>query len=245
MRLTRWGLSLAVMALLACGASDMPSEQTAYEISLSHGNTQLGEAGHQLADSLEVVVRRAGSMSPARNVAVHWQVASGAGVVSPVRSVSEARGIARTSFMLGPNAGLQTVVGTLGSTEVVFEATAHVYGAVRMGHRSIGPAADTTLGTNDEPLVVLVLDERGVPVRGVVVHWSATGGGSLSETEMPTDAGGESIVYYTYSAKAGIVRRGGTRGRPYWVAGLVRAAWTAGNPTQLVKTNGDSLSDCW
>ena len=242
MSLMRWGLSIALMALFACGSSNMPSEQTAYDIALSNGNTQFGEAGHQLADSLEVVVRRAGSTTAARNVAVHWHVASGAGVVSPVRSVTDARGIARTSFTLGPNAGPQTVVGTLGSTEIVFQATARVYGAVRMGHRSIGPLADTTLGTNNEPLVVLVLDERGAPVRGVVVHWTATGGGSVSETEMPTDAGGESIVYYTYGAKAGMygaeARVDGLIGSPvsFELHGL------PGNPTQLAKSNGDSLT---
>jgi len=74
-----------------------------------------------------------------------------------------------------------------------------------LGDRSMGPLTDTVLGTMTEieqPLKVLVVDHNGVPIPGVVVTWTASGGGSVSHSTTVTDAGGEAFVEYTFGREA-------------------------------------------
>lgn len=209
------------------------------------GHDQIGEAGTPLPESLAVVVRAAGG-APLGGVMVAWGVAAGAGSVSPTSNVTGANGIARTRRTLGPTAGEQAVTATVaGLDPVTFGAVAQIQGAVVMGNRSIGPLTDTVLGTLTEfeaPLKVLVLDHNGVPVRGVVVAWTASGGGAVSSASQPTDAGGESIVEYTFGAEA----RGGY-GATAAVPGLIGSPVIfeldakPAHPVALAKTGGDGL----
>ena len=94
----------------------------------------------------------------------------------------------------------------------------------------------------EQPLNVLVVDHLGVPVRGVVVSWTASGGGSVSAPTSVTDAAGEAMIEYTFGAEA----RSGY-GASAAVAGLIGSpiVWDLkaqpGNPVGLLKSGGDGL----
>jgi plastocyanin len=129
----------------------------------------------------------------------------------------------------------------------MFDALAQVQGATRMGNNSIGPHADTVLGTLEEntfeqPLVVVVFDQNDNPVQGVLVQWSASGGGSVASATDPTDAGGQSIMEYTFGAVAGGQYRA-TAAVPGLIGSPVMFELNAhpATPVALEKTNGDNL----
>lgn len=115
-----------------------------------------------------------------------------------------------------------------------------------LGDRSMGPLTDTVLGTMTEleqPLKVLVVDPDGVPIPGVVVTWTASGGGSVSHQTTVTDAGGEAFVEYTFGPEA----RSGY-GATASVAGLIGSpiVWDLrahpGRPVILEKSRGEGLT---
>ncbi|HKA60212.1 MAG TPA: Ig-like domain-containing protein [Gemmatimonadales bacterium] len=115
-----------------------------------------------------------------------------------------------------------------------------------LGDRSMGPLTDTVLGTMTEieqPLKVLVLDLNGVPISGVAVTWTASGGGSVSSTTTLTDAGGEAFVEYTFGREA----RSGY-GATASVSGLIGSpiVWDLrahpARPVALMKVGGDGLA---
>src|SRR3954452_9388161 len=53
------------------------------------------------------------------------------------------------------------------------------------------------------PLVVLVTDDAGNPVAGVSVHWSAQGGGTVSNESVNTDSQGHASVQRVLGATSG------------------------------------------
>lgn len=215
-------------------------------VAVAAGDEQVGPAGQVLTDSLVVIVRDAAG-APVSEVTVTWQVTAGGGSVSPTQSVTNVGGLARTQHTLGAGAGTHTARATVGHlTPATFDAVGQIQGAVQMGSRTIGPLADTVLGTLTEfeqPLRVLVLDQLGVPVRNVVVNWTASGGGSVSAPTSLTDAGGEAMIEYTFGAEARL-GYGATAAVPGLVGSPV--VWfdmhaTPATPVVIAKTGGDGL----
>jgi hypothetical protein len=121
-------------------------------------------------------------------------------------------------------------------------ADGHARGELRIGNKSMGPHADTVGATMRQPLVVMVVDPDGVPVRGVPVRWEAFDGAGVSAAEMPTDAGGESEVRLVLGRKTALYR---ARATVHGMTGSpVEFAATAhpGTPVSAVKHSGDSLA---
>jgi hypothetical protein len=176
----------------------------------------------------------------------HLTVTAGAGSVSPGTSSTDVSGLARTRHTLGPAVGANSVRAAVTSLPpVTFDAVGQIQGAVQMGSKTLGPLTDTVLGTMTEleqPVNVIVLDHLGNPVPGVVVSWSASGGGSVAAPTSVTNAGGEAMIEYTFGSEA----RGGY-GAVAAVPGLIGSpvVWDLqalpGNPVVLEKTNGDGL----
>jgi plastocyanin len=238
--LSRWTVIAALLAVTCTDGGTPPIVPTS--LSIHAGDTQAGEAGQALAESLAVVVRDDAN-APVQGVTVAWAVASGGGSVAPATSVTNSNGIARALRTLGAAVGPQTATATVAALGVItFTSASRMNGGVNLGNRTIGPLADTTLGTNDQPLVVMVTNEKDEPVPGVVVTWSASGGGSVSATSQPTDAGGESIVMYTYGPTAG------NQFAQASVTGLIGSpidftlSAFAGNAVSITKTAGDNLA---
>jgi adhesin/invasin len=100
-----------------------------------------------------------------------------------------------------------------------------------------------TLTEFEQPLKVLVLDHLGNPVPGVVVNWTASGGGSVAAPTSLTDAGGEAMIEYTFGAEARL-GYGATAAAPGLIGSPV--VWfdmhaTPATPVVLAKAGGDSL----
>ncbi|HET9386980.1 MAG TPA: plastocyanin/azurin family copper-binding protein [Gemmatimonadales bacterium] len=200
-------LGLGVL-IAACSDGGSPAQSVPGSITAAAGTDQVAEAGTVLPESLAVLVRTSEG-GPLAGVTVSWSVATGGGSVSPATAVTGSNGIARAGRTLGPGAGPQTASATVaGLPAVTFGAVALIQGAMTLGDRSLGPLTDTVLGTlreigpGEQPLKVIVMNHLNEPVPGVTVTWSASGGGSVSMTSDVTDAGGESIVEYTFGLEA-------------------------------------------
>lgn len=243
LRISRLPLGVLVLCLGCTGSSEPPPPPSASSLSANAGDNQAGPAAQALTAPLSVIARDA-STNPVAGVTVNWAVGSGGGSVAPVSSTTDAAGVAMTTRTLGPNAGTHTATATItGLPVVTFTSIGRIQGAVTIGSRFQRQLLDTVLATTpDFPVIALALDENNVPVPGVIVNWSAFGGGAVSQALDTTDAGGESQVNYTYGATAGAYAARAT------VAGLVGSPVDftltagAGNATQLAKSGGDGLN---
>lgn len=230
---------------LACASDDggPNPNPTPASVAVNGGNTQSGAPAQALATPLSVIVRDA-SNNPLAGVTVTWAAASGGGSVSPAASTTSAAGTASTTRTLGALAGAVTTTATVsGLAPVTFNAVGRVQGATNMGSRFQSPLIDTVLATTvAQPLIAVIMNETGVPVPGVIVNWTTSGGGQVSQAVDTTDAGGESQVDYTFGATAGAYTAQAT------VTGLIGSpvGYTltagAGNAAVLVKTGGDNLT---
>jgi adhesin/invasin len=206
-------------------------------VTASAGDNQVAPAGQLLGAALEVtVLDDAGRPLP--GITVTWSPAGG-GSVDPTSSTTGSTGTATTQRILGSGAGPQTTTATVtGIAPVVFSHTAQIQGATQISASGSIARSDTVL--SPVPFTAVVRDQNGAPVAGVIVTWSAAGGGALSRTVDTTDAAGLTGVTLTLSQTAGPqaaqVAVTGLIGSP--VAFTDNAA--AGNATQL-NMNGGSF----
>ncbi len=155
------------------------------------GNNQTGVVSTQLTQ--DVVVRVTDDLNnPKAGVTVTFSVATGGGSLSQTAAQTDASGTASVKWTLGPQAGIQTILATVGglapltlSATAQAEATASV--VVFSGNNQNGLPGQT-LAT---PLTARVLDRFGNPVAGaVVVFTPAPGSGSVSPASAVTGANG-------------------------------------------------------
>jgi len=192
-----------------------------------------------LAESLAVLVRDQGGVALA-GVNVTFAVTAGGGSVSPASRQTNASGIAKTRFTLGPHAGTQTVNATAGSlAPAPFSAVSQINGAVNIANSTTGPLTDTVGAIKAESLTVLVTDQTTAPIQGVAVTWGSTGG-AVSATSVPTNALGQSKVRFTYGTAAGnqtaTATATGLVGSPV----TITLNATAGTAVTIAKTAGDN-----
>ena len=230
---------LAGVGLAACGGDGGGTGPTPGSISVSAGNNQVGAASAVLAESLAVIVRDQSGAELA-GVNVTFAVTAGGGSVSPASRQTNASGIAKTRFTLGPNAGTQTVNATAGSlAPAPFSAVSQINGAVNIASSTTGALTDTVGAIKAESLTVLVTNQSAAPIQGVTVTWASTGG-AVSATSVPTSALGLSKVRFTYGTGAGNQSATAT------VTGLVGSpvsinfTATAGTAVSIAKTAGDN-----
>ncbi len=110
-------VTVPAVAAVACGGGDLivpPDEPR--QIEVVDGNDQIGRAGLPLEEP--VVVRltdETGIGIPGRAVA--WVVSVGSGRTTPQTSITDAEGLASTTWILGPSVGpntLEAVVSEVG-----------------------------------------------------------------------------------------------------------------------------------
>jgi adhesin/invasin len=134
-------------------------------------------------------------------VTVTFAVASGGGGITGPMVVTNALGIARVgSWTLGTSAGANTLTATVPGTGIAGNPATFVATGVA------GPAAQIAAGAGNNqsalegtavavPPAVVVTDQYGNPVRGVVVTFTvASGGGSVTGASPTTNAGGIAAV---------------------------------------------------
>ncbi|HEX7239867.1 MAG TPA: Ig-like domain-containing protein, partial [Longimicrobiaceae bacterium] len=202
------------------GATGNPA--TVAAVVKSGGDAQTGQAGAALADSLAVRVTD-GAGNPIGGVAVAWAVAAGGGSVAPAATTTNASGIAKTRWTLGPAAGANAATATAaGGLSVTFSASGTAGTAASLVRVS-GNAQTGTVGTAlADSLVVRAADASGNPVAGVTVVWSvATGGGTVAPASAVTRADGTARARWTLGAAVGAQSVSAA------AAGLAAVAFTA------------------
>ncbi|MGH7530782.1 MAG: Ig-like domain-containing protein [Gemmatimonadales bacterium] len=106
-----------------------------------------------------------------------------------------------------------------------------------MQNATTGPLTGTVLTTKAESLAVRVTDAEAAPVAGVPVSW-ASAGGTVSGSQVATNANGHSMVEFTYGATAGTqtvtASASGVAGSPV----TITLTATAGTAAEIVKASG-------
>ena len=216
-----------------------PLPGPAQSVAKASGDAQQGAVGAALAESLAVRARDTFG-NPVPGATVTWAVSGGNGAVSPATSQTDAQGIAKTRWTLGPRLdvphGVTATVGTL--TPVAFTANATLPSTATI-IKVAGDGASATAGVAmAESLAVRVQLANGQPVPGVQVSWNASSGnGSVQPDASITQSDGTARTRVTLGNIAGpnVVAAS--------VTGLTTATFTitgvAGTPAALQKISGD------
>jgi hypothetical protein len=235
-----------ILGLLACDerAPSSPSSENAAPAQLVavEGGGE-GPVGGALADSLAVrVTDRYGN--PVPGVEIAWAAGNG-GSVQPARSKTDAQGVARTQWVLGPiaDAAQAASAALAGLPPVTFQATGTVRDMplqlVRVGGDGQTGEVGTLLG---DSLVVRVRTTNGAPVQGAVVAWRVlAGGGQISPATVRTDAQGHARAAWTLGASVGAGQASATLKHDTL---LFTALATVGAPAsvQVAAGNGQSAT---
>ncbi len=216
----------------------------ASQMALAGGNGQTGTAGAALATSLSVLVRDALN-NPVSGVTVGWATTSG-GAMTPASSVTNASGIATTSWTLGTAAGAQSATGSVGGltgSPVNFSATATPDAAASIAV-SAGNGQTATVNTTVATApAALVTDQFGNPVNGVSVTFAVTGGGgSVTGGSQTTNASGiATVTSWRLGTTAGANSLSAAATGVGTPAGFT-ATGTAGPATQIAVNAGNAQS---
>lgn len=246
-RLIRFLAFSIAAALLGCGGSDLtlPGDGTPTELRIEGDGQFFGAAGAALADSLEVsVLDSRGQPLPGHDVSFLLESDAPGAQVTPETATTRSNGAARALWVLGERSGTQTVLARVSRgdgtepLEVRFTATVAPAAAKQMvaveGNEQSGPAGSTL----PNQLVVLVTDEFGNPVSGVVVDWPA-GAGSVEPAVSTTGADGRAGTVWTLGSETGqqsvTAVSGDLDGSPVTFTAVARA----GSPNRLLRVSGD------
>jgi len=189
------------------------------------GNAQTGTVGQALASPIRVLVTRDGL--PEVGTTVTWSAPGTGASVAPPSGVTDAAGLAATSWTLPQAAGAKTATAAVagaGGSPVSFTATALPGPATQLALESGNGQTGEVSTVLAIPLKVRAADQFGNGVAGIVISWLATGGGgSVAPPTSTTDASGATTVW-TLGATLGAQSAQGT------------AAGLAGSPVAFAAT---------
>ncbi|HVH67957.1 MAG TPA: plastocyanin/azurin family copper-binding protein [Gemmatimonadales bacterium] len=145
-----------------------------------------------LPNPLRAVVTLGATAQPGDTVT--WATGASGASVTPLKSVTDANGVATTMWRLGHTAGTQTATATLsGATGSLLTFTAVATPGVAT--QIIQPTGDRQawmVGTVlPKPLTVTVADQYGNGVSGLAIAWQVTSGSAtVSPANAPSGTGG-------------------------------------------------------
>jgi len=171
------------------------------------GDGQSGTVAAALANPLRVLVTLSGA--PLAGDTVTWAAVGTGASVSPARSVTDASGIATTSWTLGQVAGGQSATATrAGATgsPVTFSATAAAGTANQLSLASGDNQSGSPSAALPTQLAAKAADQFGNGVAGSVVTWAVTGGtATVNPSSANSDATGLAKTTVTLGATLGPV----------------------------------------
>ena len=203
----RLGAAAALALALGCSGSDLllPSAGQPAAIALAAGDGQSGVAGGILPESLAVRITDA-TNRPVAQIRVAFTADADGGRTEPDTAVTDNTGHAAARWVLGTQAGTHSVqANVVGSTQLAASFTATVSAGTAAKFQLVsGDAQTAPVGaTLASPLVVKATDAQGNPVTGIVVAWSATGGGTVTPATNSTGADGTASAQRTLGPAAG------------------------------------------
>ena len=196
------------------------AHQIPHSLTKVSGDSQEGLANTQLAAPFVVSVLDEDGAAIA-GATVSFSVTAGGGTLSSTTdtnpctiesstssttATTDANGQAATRLTLGSDAGTNTVAATVEGLEPeTFTATAAEQAMPHSLTKVCGDDQEGTAGAQlDEQFVVLVSDEDGAAMAGVVVSFAvAAGGGTLSAATATTDANGRAATRLTLGSDPG------------------------------------------
>ncbi len=185
------------------------------------------------------VVSRGGR--PIAGVPVRFATADG-GTVEPAVDTSDAQGIARATWALGPLPGRQrltpTVDGVTAAPLVLAEADP-VAANTRVALASEG-ASGIVGGPITEPVIIRVTDSAGAALVDLPVTWMVGDGGLMAEYDARTDSLGQARARWRLGKRAGLQAARALVGNPRTMpAFVVTAVAHAGAPATARIVSGD------
>jgi hypothetical protein len=202
--------SLFLISGAACGGGDLvlPQAQPPADIVVVDGNEQPGTVGTELADSLVARVVDAEDR-PVPDVRVAFQLGDGAdgGGLNPDTALTNADGLASSSWVLGGTSGRQEVnAQVVGATlAVTFFAEAKRTSDLRLELTSGDKQRAEPNAELGDLLVVRLVDDAGDGVPGRPVAWVvATGDGAATPPSSDTDADGFASTTWTLGPESGL-----------------------------------------
>jgi hypothetical protein len=202
--------SLFLISGAACGGGDLvlPQAQPPADIVVVDGNEQAGTVGTELAKSLLARVVDAEDRA-VPDVRVAFQLGDGAdgGGLSPDTALTDADGLASSSWVLGGTPGRQEVNAQVvgASLAVTFSAEAQRTSDLRLELTSGNEQRAEPNAELADLLVVRLVDDAGDGVPGRAVAWVvATGDGAATPPSSDTDADGFASTTWTLGPESGI-----------------------------------------
>lgn len=175
-------------------------------IGVDGGNNQSVTVAHRLPNPLSVKVTDAYSGVGTSGVTVTFSDGGKGGTFSNATPVTDASGIASTTYTFGTKARTVTITATSpGLSGATFTETGVAdqpkWIVIKSGNNQTAPT-NTQLAA---PLVTRVVDQYSNPVSGIPVTFSdGTAGGQLSASVVNTDSAGSASVTYRTGPNAGI-----------------------------------------
>lgn len=190
---TRAGLIALAVVLGACGGGSGTSSNGVITIAKApnvSGDAQAGVVGSVLPSDLKVFVTEDGR--PKAGASITFTPSGGS--VNPPTGVSDANGIAKTTWTLGTVSGAQTVTASLRAaigSPLTYTGTASP-DLVTVVTKVAGDFQSTPVGAEfPVQLAVLARDQFGNGVPGLVVNWTILSGSLFSDASTSlTDAQG-------------------------------------------------------
>jgi YVTN family beta-propeller protein len=192
-----WTLGTAGPNTLDATATGLPTVTFTAEALTSGATTIAHDSGTGQSGTVRTVLPIAYSVivtdgvNPVAGVPVSWAAPAGSGSIAPALDTTDAAGISSAVRTLGPTAGTQTAtasVGGLTGSPVTFTATALPGGPARLVKQSADLQTATVATSVAVPPAVMVADQFGNGVAGVIVAFAVTaGGGSVGAVEDTTD----------------------------------------------------------
>ena len=228
-----------VLAGVACHDDNTTRPPTATQVVVVSGTGQSAIVGQSLTDSLAVKVldQHGNPLSGAR---VTWAVTAGGGTVNPATSVTDAQGIARTSFRPGASGASNTVTATVSgvSTPATFSATGKLetFTASLSSHSEV----PDTMTLNATGTATLVVNATRDTITYTVMANGLSGPATLSHIHGPAAAGTNASVRVPFTITPG-VSTGTVAQGVFTAADIVNP--TSGNPppAPIDKTNLEEL----
>ncbi|MFL5381720.1 MAG: Ig-like domain-containing protein [Longimicrobiaceae bacterium] len=175
-------------ALTATATATVTAGAPAQLVRVNASATLAGVVNSVVADTPAVRVLDAlGNGVP--GVTVTWAVAAGSGTTTAATSVTDANGVAKMAWTLGPaSSGLQSLTASIPGVPAVG------FGA-RAGSdlKALSPNGATVSAGVPITAYVALSDAIG-PVSGVRVQWTASSGGTVTPATSLTGSGGEGIA---------------------------------------------------
>lgn len=199
------GTTVGEQTLTVTGGSATPlvvtaSGLAAQALTVIKGDQQAGRITSTLPNPVIVRVQDAsGRVVP--GAAVSFAPVTGSGSVTATSVVTDTKGEAQTTWTLGPDLGVDTLVVTSGTATLRVVATVTQDRATLAAGTGQSGRFGSTLG---DLIRVKVTDFADAPVAGASVRFlPATGSGSVSPATVSTDALGEARTAWTLGSTVG------------------------------------------